>query len=66
MAKKGNRWLSRGMGGLVGGWVAKLVARQLVTATLWVRIRPGDPSKTTKGRHKQRISQHTLARKKYI
>ncbi len=39
-AKHGDGWLSRGMGGQVGRWVAKLVARLLATAALWVRIEP--------------------------
>ncbi len=42
-------------------WVAKLVARLLATAALWVRIQI---SKIQNGRHKQRGGQHTLARQK--
>ncbi len=39
MAKEGDGWLSREMGGLIGRWVAKLEARLLVaTAALWVRF----------------------------
>jgi hypothetical protein len=37
--KQGDGRLSRQMGGYVGRGVAKLVARLLATAALWVRIR---------------------------
>jgi hypothetical protein len=48
----------------IGRWVAKLVAHQLTLAVLWVRIQ-SSPKKYKNRRHKQRSSQHTLARKKY-
>jgi hypothetical protein len=34
VAKLGDGWLNWGMGGYVGGWVAKLLARLLATAAL--------------------------------
>jgi hypothetical protein len=37
-AKYGDGWLSREMDGFEGRWVAKLVARLLAVAALWVRI----------------------------
>jgi hypothetical protein len=46
---------------MLGRWVAKLVARLLATAALWVRT-----SLKNTGRHKQRSGQHTLARQKNI
>jgi hypothetical protein len=42
--------------------VAKLAARLLATAALWVRIQ--NLSKILNGRHKQRSDQHDLARQK--
>jgi hypothetical protein len=47
---------------VLGRWEAKLVARLLATAALWVRFQTS--LKNTKGRHKQRIGQHTVARQK--
>jgi hypothetical protein len=38
VARKGDGWLSRGMGGYVGGRMANLVVRPLATGALWVRI----------------------------
>ncbi len=46
----------------LGRWEAKLVEPLLATAALWVRFQTS--LKNTKGRHKQRISQHTVARQK--
>ncbi len=43
--------------------MAKLIARLLATAALWVRFLTS--LKILNGRHKQRSGQHTLARKKY-
>jgi hypothetical protein len=44
-----------------GRWVAKLVARLLAKAALWVRI-SSHLSKIQNGRHKPRSGQRTLAR----
>jgi hypothetical protein len=46
----------------LGRWVAKLVARLLATAALWVRVQIS-LKKIHKG-HKQKSGQHTLARQK--
>jgi hypothetical protein len=46
VARKGDGWLSRGMGGYVGGRMANLVVRPLATGALWVRIQ--NPSKIIK------------------
>ncbi len=43
-------------------WVYKFVARLLATAAVWVLIQIS--LKKQKRRHKQRSSQHTLARQK--
>jgi hypothetical protein len=48
---------------IIGRWMAKLVARLLATAALWVRIQTSLKQKT-KRRHKQRSAQHILARQK--
>ncbi len=47
----------------LGRWVAKLVARLLATAALWVQIQIS-LKKLQSGRHKQRSVQHNLARQK--
>ncbi len=44
--------------------MAKLLARLLATAALWVRIQTS--LKNTNGRNKQRSGQYTLARQKNI
>jgi hypothetical protein len=49
----------------LGRWMAKLLARLLATAALWVRIQQ-TYLKNTKGRHKQKNGQHTQARQKNI
>jgi hypothetical protein len=43
----------------IGRWVAKLVARLLATAALWVRIQTS--LKIQNGRHKHRSGEHTPA-----
>jgi hypothetical protein len=43
--------------------IAKLVARLLATAALWVRMQTS--LKNTNGRHKQRSGQHSSPPKKY-
>ncbi len=46
-------------------WLAKLVARLLATATLWVRIQTS-LKKYKNGRQKPRSGQHILANRKHI
>jgi hypothetical protein len=46
-------------------WVAKLVARLLATAGLWIRIKTS-LKKYKIGGHKETNGQHTLARQKNI
>ncbi len=81
MAKQGDGWLSRGMGGKERGWIAKKVgwvakkggwAAKLVACPLARMLREHSefefrhPSKIINGRHKQRSGQHVLARQKNI
>jgi hypothetical protein len=55
VAKKGDGWLWREMGGLGGRWVARLVAHRLATAAVWLRnFESRHLSKIQNGRHKQR------------
>jgi hypothetical protein len=51
VAKEGMGWLRRGMGGLGGGWVAKLVAIACYGST---KCEFGHHSKIINGRHTQR------------
>jgi hypothetical protein len=65
MAKLGT-WVAtvcNGDGWLSGSWVAKLVARLLAAAALWVRIQTALKNKN--GRHKQRSGHHILARQAF-